>query len=29
MLLVLLATAISAIAWNADLKVSHITVDDD
>lgn len=29
MLLVLLAAAVSAIAWVADLKVSHIPVDDD
>jgi hypothetical protein len=29
MLLVLLAAAISAVAWIADLKVSHISIDDD
>ena len=29
MLLVLIAATISAIAWKADLKVSHISVDDD
>jgi len=29
MLLVLLAAALSAIAWAADLKVSHIHIDDD
>ena len=29
MLLVLLAAAVSAIAWVADLKVSHLFVNDD
>lgn len=29
MLLVLLAAAVSAVAWIADLKASHIPVDDD
>jgi hypothetical protein len=29
MLLVLFAAAISAVAWAADLKASHIPVDDD
>ena len=29
MLLVLVAAAISAVAWTADLRASHIPVDDD
>jgi hypothetical protein len=29
MLLVILAAAVSALAWAADLKVSHIHIDDE